>query len=77
MDRRKATPSEKPEVMTVQELAGYLNCHPSTVYRLLKEEELPCFRLGGDWRFLRSEIDRWIASQQDRQHPLVPAKSDG
>jgi excisionase family DNA binding protein len=50
------------EVMTLQEVCDYLRCHPSTVYRMLKRKELPCFKIGSDHRFLRSEIDQWIAS---------------
>ncbi len=50
--------------MTLNEVATYLRCHPSTVSRLLKAGGLPAFRLGGDWRFLRSEIDKWIAGGQ-------------
>ena len=48
-------------VWTVPQLASYLQCHPSTVYRLLGRGELPAFRLGSDWRFLKSNIDRWVA----------------
>jgi len=37
-------------VLTVRELARYLNCHPGTIYRFLKMHEIPAFRLGGGWR---------------------------
>jgi excisionase family DNA binding protein len=50
----------QPEIMTVSGLANYLRCHPSTVYRLLKEKKIPAFKVGSDWRFQRSQIDRWI-----------------
>jgi excisionase family DNA binding protein len=61
--------------MTVSEVAAYLNCHPSTVYRFLKGGELPAFHLGGDWRFLRTELDKWIAERQVR--PYVARKRGG
>jgi excisionase family DNA binding protein len=48
------------EIMTVSSLAGYLRCHPSTVYRLLKERKIPAFKVGSDWRFQRAQIDQWI-----------------
>jgi excisionase family DNA binding protein len=48
--------------MTVAALAHYLHCHPGTIYRLLKRKQLPGFRLGGDWRFFRADIDVWIAT---------------
>ena len=53
-------PAETRAVMTVRELAWYLDCHPTTIYRLLRLHEVPAFRLGGDWRFWRDTIDEWI-----------------
>jgi len=61
------------EVMTVQEVSTYLRCHTSTVYRLVKAGGMPAFRLGRDWRFLRSEIDSWIAGRHVQ--PYAPATS--
>ena len=71
----RSSPQQKSDVMTLSEVAAYLNCHPSTVYRLLEGGELPAFRLGGDWRFLRSEVDKWIAARQVQPH--APAKPSG
>ena len=47
------------KVLTVRELADYLKVHPSTIYRLLKQQKLPAFRVGSDWRFNIESIDRW------------------
>jgi len=62
-------------MMTVREVALYLKCHSSTIYRLIKAGDLPRFRLGGDWRFLRSEVDKWIAEMQAR--PYAPRRHGG
>jgi excisionase family DNA binding protein len=48
-----------PRVMTVKDLSEYLRVHPSTVYKLLRQGELPAFRIGSDWRFNVEVIDRW------------------
>jgi excisionase family DNA binding protein len=55
----------RPEakVITVGELAGYLRVHRSTVYRLLKKQQLPGFKIGSDWRFNLEAIDRWRMQQ--------------
>jgi excisionase family DNA binding protein len=37
----------------------YLHVHPSTIYRLLKKQGLPAFRVGGRWRFDSEAIDKW------------------
>ena len=54
------------EIMTLREVAEYLACHPVTIYRLAQSREIPAFRLGGNWRFKRSEIGQWIAQRQRR-----------
>jgi excisionase family DNA binding protein len=50
----------KNEIMTIENVATLLRCHQTTVYRLIKERGFPAFKLGSDWRFKRSEIDRWV-----------------
>lgn len=52
--------NEKAEIMTVSMLADYLRCHPSTIYRLLRQKRLPGFKIGSDWRFKKSVIDQWL-----------------
>ena len=51
------------EVMTLRQVADYLNCHYTTAHRLANQREIPGRQLGpgGDWRFLKSELDQWIA----------------
>jgi len=52
----------KSRVLTVQEVSGYLRVHSSTIYRMLKKNQLPAFRVGGDWRFTVEAIDKWRAA---------------
>lgn len=56
----------QPALMTVKDLADYLNVHPSTIYRLLSQGKLPAFKIGSDWRFHRIDIERWIREQPTR-----------
>lgn len=48
------------EILTLREASEFLNCHPSTIYRLVKSSQIPAFRLGGSWRFVKPELRRWI-----------------
>jgi excisionase family DNA binding protein len=48
------------QLLTVRELADHLRVHRSTIYRLLRQRRIPGFRINGDWRFDRDEIERWI-----------------
>ena len=52
----------RSKVLTVQEVSTYLRVHPSTIYRMLKKNLLPAFRVGSDWRFTVEAIDKWRAS---------------
>ncbi|MGD0117998.1 MAG: helix-turn-helix domain-containing protein [Candidatus Binatus sp.] len=52
----------KSRVLTVQEVSSYLRVHPSTIYRMLKKNQLPAFRVGSDWRFTVEAIDKWRAT---------------
>jgi len=51
------------KVMNVREVSAYLRVHPSTIYRLLKHNQLPAFHVGGDWRFNIETIDAWRLAQ--------------
>lgn len=50
------------EILTLGEVAAYLKAGKRTVYRLAAEGKLPAFKLGGTWRFRRSDLDEWIAA---------------
>ena len=50
------------EILTLDEVAAYLKAGKRTVYRLAAEGKLPAFKLGGTWRFRRSDLDDWIAA---------------
>ena len=49
-----------PRVFTVKEVAAYLRVHTSTVYRLVRANQLPGFRIGSDWRFNIETIKKWV-----------------
>jgi len=54
-------------VFTVQELAKYLRMQPVTIYKHAKCGKLPSFKVGANWRFKKSTIDRWISDQEEKE----------
>lgn len=62
------------EVMTVKEVAEYLRLAESTVYRLVKIGSLPGRKLGGNWRFSRKGLDKWLAETKTEQNMIIPSK---
>ena len=47
-------------VLTLQEVAQFLRIHPSTVYRLLRKQTIPAFKVGSDWRFNQESVENWV-----------------
>ena len=57
-------PVDMSQIMTLREVAEMLHVHYTTIYRLVHRGELPCFRVGSDWRFMRSELERWMRESE-------------
>lgn len=45
------------QIMTVDEVAGYLKLSKITVYKLTQKGEIPGFRIGSSWRYNKDVID--------------------
>lgn len=50
-------------VMTSVEAAEYLKMHVKTVCRLAKERKIPAKKVGSEWRFLKSVLDKWLTQE--------------
>ena len=51
--------------LSVKDVAELLNVSDKTIYRMIKDETIPCFRVGGQWRFDRREIASWIEDTRE------------
>lgn len=49
------------EIMTIDEVAEYLQLHPQTVYKLVRENKLPHYRVGKQYRFTKVAIDKTLS----------------
>lgn len=49
------------QLLTLEQVAEYLNVDKFTVYRLLTDKDLPAFKVGNQWRFKRKMIENWLA----------------
>lgn len=52
------------DIITIKEVAEYLKLKEKTAYHLAAKGDIPGFKVGGAWRFRKSEIDRWIKDQE-------------
>jgi len=48
------------DVLTIKELADYLKIPKSTLYKLVREGNVPSQKVGRHWRFRKEAIDRWL-----------------
>lgn len=55
---------ENNEIFTISELCAFLKLAEKTAYRLVSEGKLPGFKVGGSWRFRKSEVEKWIEKQE-------------
>lgn len=63
---------DEHEIMTLEEVAAYLKVTPQTIYTWAQEKRIPAAKLGKEWRFKRSVIDRWFDRHIDERFaPLV------
>lgn len=49
-----------PEVMTVKQLAEFLQVTELTIRRALTSNKLKGFKIGRDWRIEKEEVIKWI-----------------
>lgn len=48
------------ELLTTKELMALLKLSRTKVWELVQKEELPAFKIGGDYRYRRSEVLEWL-----------------
>jgi excisionase family DNA binding protein len=58
------------DLLTVEEVAAYLDVQPVTIYRWCREGRLPCFKLSKGWRIRRAALEEFL-QQRERGTSLV------
>ena len=53
-------------LLSAGQAAGMLSVRPSWIYDAARRGELPCVRLGKHVRFLRSDLEHWVARQRSQ-----------
>ncbi|WP_434093821.1 helix-turn-helix domain-containing protein [Providencia stuartii] len=46
-----------------------------TAYRLASEGKLPGFKVGGSWRFKRTDLEAWIEKQKNSRSKKASSKN--
>ena len=53
------------EVLTVKQVAEFLQMDVRTIYKYAKSGEIPSFKISRRWRFLKTDIDSWVEQKKD------------
>ena len=65
------------DIMTLEEVAEYLRLKPQTIYAWAQQKKIPAAKLGKEWRFKKSVIDRWFDQHMDKKFSsIVDAPDD-
>ena len=62
LDARPWSPMPN-EVLTIKEVAALLKLADKTVYAMANAGEMPAFRIRGQWRIRRAELETWLDAQ--------------
>jgi excisionase family DNA binding protein len=55
------------DIMTLEEVAKYLKVKPQTIYTWAQDAKIPAAKIGKEWRFRKSVIDRWFNEHIDEK----------
>ena len=63
--------SMQNEVLKLKDVAELLKVGEKTVYSMARTGELPAFKVRGQWRFSRKDIDSWIEQQKNTTQDIL------
>jgi excisionase family DNA binding protein len=55
------------DIMTIEDVAKYLKLKPQTIYTWVQDGKIPGAKLGKEWRFRKSVIDKWFDEHLDEK----------
>jgi len=66
---------QNEEMLKIKDVAALLKVGEKTIYSMAQSGELPAFKVRGQWRFARKDIDEWIAKQKNTTQDLGGGRS--
>lgn len=59
------------ELLNIKEAASYLRLNSMTVYKLAQQKRIPAFKVGGNWRFKKDLLEKWLTQQSSGSNGTV------
>ena len=48
--------------LTVDDICIYLSVTKDTIYKWIKQKEMPASKVGKKWMFQKEDVDQWVKS---------------
>lgn len=64
-----------PHALSVRQVSATLRVSDDSIWRRLKAQKLPAYRIAGSWIIFRDELRQWIecnSNQRDHTEPVEP-----
>ena len=55
---------ENIRLLTLSEAATLLQVSTRTLQRMIRQRQLPAFKVGGQWRMRESQLSEWLDQQE-------------
>ena len=53
------------KLLDFKQIKKYLKVSRATMYRLVKDKKIPGFKVGGQWRFRKDRIEKWLEDREN------------
>lgn len=64
---------EDIRLLTLSEAADLLQVSTRTLQRMIRNGQLPAFKVGGQWRVREAQLKQWV---ENRESPLVKSEKE-
>lgn len=65
--------NEEPSFLTLEEVAVMLRVSKRTIHRMIKQNKMPAFKVGGQWRIAQNRFKQWVHQKEIPISRLNPA----
>jgi len=60
----RVSPMQDDEMLTIKDVVALLKVREKIIYSMVQGRELLAFKVRGQWRFSRKDLDVWIQQQK-------------
>jgi excisionase family DNA binding protein len=64
---------ENIRLLTLSEAADLLQVSTRTLQRMIRNGQLPAFKVGGQWRLRETQLRQWV---ENRENPLAKSEKE-